>query len=51
MFDLLIRGGEVVAPQGVGKWSIGINGDQIAKKGDRGIKHTSSLLFRCSGGL
>src|SRR5437868_601962 len=33
MFDLLIRGGEVVTPQGVGKWSIAINGQQIVSVG------------------
>ena len=29
MFDLLIRGGEVVTPQGVGKWSVGVQGEKI----------------------
>ena len=28
--DLLIRGGEVVTPQGVGKWSVGVQGEKIA---------------------
>ena len=29
MLDLLIRGGEVVTPQGVGKWSVGVQGEKI----------------------
>jgi dihydropyrimidinase len=33
MLDLLIRGGDVVTPQGVGKWAIGIKGEQIASVG------------------
>src|SRR6516162_9669209 len=33
MLDILIRGGEVVTPQGTGKWSIGIRGDQIVSVG------------------
>jgi len=30
MLDLLIRGGEVVTPQGVGKWDVAIQGERIA---------------------
>src|ERR1700684_3712283 len=33
MIDLLIRGGEVVTPQGVGKWDIGIIGERIVSVG------------------
>jgi len=33
MLDQLIRGGDVVTPQGVGKWAIGIKGEQIASVG------------------
>ena len=29
MLDLLIRGGEVVTPQGVGKWGVGVQGEKI----------------------
>jgi len=29
MLDLLIRGGEVVTPQVVGKWSVGVQGEKI----------------------
>ena len=30
MLDLLIRRGEVVTPQGVGKWSVGVQGEKVA---------------------
>src|SRR5579872_759750 len=33
MIDLLIRGGDVVTPQGVGKWDIGIVGERIVSVG------------------
>lgn len=33
MLDLLIRGGDVVTPQGVGKWTIGIQGERIVSVG------------------
>src|SRR5438445_1122548 len=33
MFDILIRGGDVVTPQGTGKWSIGIEGEKIVSVG------------------
>ena len=29
MLDLVIRGGQVVAPHGVGNWSIGVQGEKI----------------------
>src|SRR5262245_56627650 len=30
MLDLVIRGGQVVTPQGVGAWDVGIEGERIA---------------------
>ena len=33
MLDLLIRNGEVVTPQGVGRWTVGIVGEAIAYVG------------------
>src|ERR1700737_1360040 len=33
MLDLVIRNGEVVTPQGVGRWTVGIKGEQIAYVG------------------
>ncbi len=40
MLDLLIRGAQVVTPQGVGPWTIGISGEKIALVGmdDPGLK-------------
>lgn len=29
MLDLVIRGGQVVAPHGVGNWSVGVQGEKI----------------------
>ena len=33
MLDLVIRNGEVVTPQGVGRWIVGIRGEQVAYVG------------------
>jgi dihydropyrimidinase len=33
MIDLLVRGGDVVTPQGVGRWDIGIKGEKIVSVG------------------
>jgi dihydropyrimidinase len=33
MLDLIIRGGEVVTPQGVGNWTIGVQGERIVSVG------------------
>ena len=33
MLDLVIRGGDVVTPQGVGRWDVGIEGERIAALG------------------
>ena len=30
MLDLVIRGGRVVTPQGVGAWDLGVQGERIA---------------------
>src|SRR5687767_8253367 len=30
MLDLIIRGGQVVTPQGVGVWDVGVEGERIA---------------------
>ena len=30
MLDLVIRGGQVITPQGVGRWDVGIEGERIA---------------------
>ena len=33
MLDLVIRGGPVVTPRGVGEWEIGVHGEQIDRGG------------------
>ncbi|HUG38321.1 MAG TPA: amidohydrolase family protein [Candidatus Limnocylindrales bacterium] len=33
MFDLVIRGGDVVTPQGVGKWDVAVQGERIVSIG------------------
>jgi dihydroorotase-like cyclic amidohydrolase len=40
MIDLIIRGGEVVTPQGVGNWTVGVKDGRIATIGvdDRSIE-------------
>ncbi|MGH7374144.1 MAG: dihydropyrimidinase, partial [Candidatus Rokuibacteriota bacterium] len=30
MLDLLIRNGQIITPQGVGLWDVGVRGEQIA---------------------
>ena len=30
MLDLVIRNGQVITPQGVGQWDVGVRGEQIA---------------------
>jgi hypothetical protein len=37
MLDLVIRNGEVVTSQGVGLWTVGIHGEQIAYVGIDGV--------------
>ena len=33
MLDLVIRGGDVVTPQGVGRWDVAIEGERIVALG------------------
>ena len=33
MLDLIIRGGDVVTPQGVGKWDVAVKGERIVAVG------------------
>ena len=32
MLDLVIRGGDVVTPQGVGRWDVAIEGERIVAR-------------------
>src|SRR5260370_28032961 len=51
MLDLLIRGGDVVAPQGVGKWSVGIQGEQIVSVGVGDTSVQAGRVIDASGKL
>jgi dihydroorotase-like cyclic amidohydrolase len=49
MLDLLVRGGRVVTPQGVGLWDIGIQGEQIALIGAAGTLPAAARTLEASG--
>ena len=49
MLDLLIRGAEVVTPQGVGKWSVGIQDERIAWIGIDDPGATAGRILDASG--
>jgi dihydropyrimidinase len=49
MLDLVIRGGQVVTPQGVGAWDIGILGEQIAMLGAPGTLGAASRVIDAAG--
>src|SRR5260370_42299661 len=49
MLDLLIRGGDIVTPQGVGKWSIGINREQIVSVGLDDPRAEAGRIIDASG--
>jgi dihydropyrimidinase len=49
MYDLLIRGGQVVTPAGVGNWDIGIVGEKIAVVGDAGPQPQAGRIIDGSG--
>ena len=49
MLDLLIRGAEVVTPQGVGRWTIGIDGEQIAFVGPEEAGLEAARVIDCTG--
>jgi dihydropyrimidinase len=51
MLDLLIRGGDVVTPQGVGKWSVGIQGEQIVSVGVEDPSVQAARVIDASGKL
>ncbi len=42
MIDLIVRGGQVVTPQGVGAWDIAIEGERIAAVVASGVLPTGS---------
>jgi len=49
MLDLLIRGAEVVTPQGVGRWTIGIEGEKIAFVGPEEAGLEAARVIDCTG--
>jgi dihydropyrimidinase len=51
MLDLVIRGGEVITPQGVGRWDVGVQGEQIALVGAAGTLPTESARVIDATGL
>ena len=51
MLDLVIRGGQVITPQGVGKWDIGVEGERIAVLAAPGALPTESARVIDANGL
>ncbi len=49
MLDLVIRGGQVVTPQGVGQWDIGIRGEQIVSLAVPGTLPESGRVIDAAG--
>ncbi|MBI4246887.1 MAG: amidohydrolase family protein [Candidatus Rokubacteria bacterium] len=49
MLDLVIRGGQVVTPQGVGAWDVGIQGEQIAVVGAAGTLPAAGRVIDATG--
>lgn len=49
MLDLVIRGGEVVTPHGVGHWDVGIQGEQIALVGAPGTLPAAGRVIDATG--
>ena len=51
MIDLIVRGGQVVTPQGVGAWDIAIEGERIAAVVASGVLPTGSARIIDATGL
>ena len=50
MLDLVIRGGQVVTPDGVGAWDVGIEGEKIAAIAAPGTLPADSARVIDAGG-
>jgi dihydropyrimidinase len=50
-FDLVVRGGQVVTPQGVGRWDIGVVGERIATVAAAGSLSTEHARALDASGL
>ena len=51
MLDLVIRGGRVVTPQGVGAWDVGVQGERIAVLAEPGSLPTDAAKVINAAGL
>jgi len=51
VLDLVIRGGQVIAPQGVGRWDVGVEGELIAAVAAPGSLPTESARVIDASGL
>jgi dihydropyrimidinase len=51
MLDLVIRGGQVITPQGVGRWDVGVQGEQIAVVAAQGTLPVDSARVIDANGL
>lgn len=49
MLDLLIRGGQVVTPQGVGRWDIAVQAEQVAAVGMLGDLPEAGRVIDATG--
>lgn len=48
MLDLIVRGGQVVAPWGVGMWDVAVHGEKIVAIAE---PHSLTRLCRCTASL
>jgi dihydropyrimidinase len=51
MLDLVIRGGRVITPQGVGQWDVGVDGERVAVVAAAGTLPTESARVIDANGL
>src|SRR5260370_29474495 len=49
MLDLVIRGGEVVTPQGVGKWDVAVQGERIAAVALPDVRQEAGRVIDATG--
>ena len=49
--DLVIRGGRVVTPHGVGDWDVGVGGERIATLAEAGTLPTEGVRVLDASGL
>src|SRR5438034_11537609 len=51
MLDLVIRGGRVVTPSGVGEWDLGVQGERIAALGAPGTPEAGRVIDATGKGV